>query len=395
MRIEDVDKVKLSKAYDKELLILKLRFTQLWDKNFKGNDTAVVGSLNRNSFLKNYKLLLDEMNSRKIEKSTSDIDRAAFKKAMTVNKFGIDVSDFEDIVLSSDCVVVDANLVNNVVEFVKQKQEEFLDAMVLEDPEEFESAYIPLYDLVLKAKPSTIVIEVLKPYPNEHSARLQDPDKFDSKSFRRTKGGTLYGSKKVPSTISIIWGKLTGKAKPSNPPIPQALRFPTKSWTVTKAKKWLADNEIKFTVFENATKTSKKLLSKTSKDEVSAEAEDKFISVYPIDKADTDEHVLCGIVYEPDVVDAQGDKANEVEIRKAAYQFMEQVQTFRVMHKGKKVKVKVLESYIAPVDFTVVNKSIKKGTWVLTVRVLDKKIWKAVKDGELNGFSMCGTARTD
>ncbi|KKN28922.1 hypothetical protein LCGC14_0849200, partial [marine sediment metagenome] len=147
MRIEDVDKVKLSKAYDKELLILKLRFTQLWDKNFKGNDTAVVGSLNRNSFLKNYKLLLDEMNSRKIEKSTSDIDRAAFKKAMTVNKFGIDVSDFEDIVLSSDCVVVDANLVNNVVEFVKQKQEEFLDAMVLEDPEEFESAYIPLYDL--------------------------------------------------------------------------------------------------------------------------------------------------------------------------------------------------------------------------------------------------------
>jgi len=195
------------------------------------------------------------------------------------------------------------------------------------------------------------------------------------------------------ATISIIWGKLTGKAKPSNPPIPQALRFPTKSWTVTKAKKWLADNEIKFTVFENATKTSKKLLSKTSKDEVSAEAEDKFISVYPIDKADTDEHVLCGIVYEPDVVDAQGDKANEVEIRKAAYQFMEQVQTFRVMHKGKKVKVKVLESYIAPVDFTVVNKSIKKGTWVLTVRVLDKKIWKAVKDGELNGFSMAGYAK--
>ena len=61
MRIEDVDKVKLSKACDKELLVLKLRFTQLWDKNFKDNDTVAVGSLNRNSFLKNYKLLLNEI----------------------------------------------------------------------------------------------------------------------------------------------------------------------------------------------------------------------------------------------------------------------------------------------------------------------------------------------
>ena len=73
---------------------------------------------------------------------------------------------------------------------------------------------------------------------------------------------------------------------------------------------------------------------------------------------------------------------------------MEEVQALRVMHKGKKVKVKILESYIAPVDFTVVNKSVKKGTWVITVRVLDKKIWKAVKDGELTGFSMAGYAKT-
>ena len=395
MRIEDVDKVKLSKTYDKELLILKLRFTQLWDKNFKDNTTAVVGSLNRNKFLKNYKLLLDEMNTRKIEKSTSDIDRAAFKKAMTTSKYGIDVSDYDDILLASDCVVIDANLVGNVAEFVKQKQEELFDATVLGDADEFESAYIPLYDLVLKAKPNTVIIEVSKPYPNEHSARLQDPNKFDTKSFRRTSGGTLYGSKKVPSTISIIWGKLKDKAKPSDPPIAQALRFPTKNWTVTKAKKWLSDNEIKFISFELAKKTSKKLLSKISKDNVSTEAEDeKFISVYPIDKADTDEHVVCGVVYEPNTVDAQGDKANEVEIRKAAYQFMEEVQTFRVMHKGKKVKVKVLESYIAPTDFTIAKQVIKKGTWVITVRVLDKKIWKAVKDGELTGFSMAGYAKT-
>ena len=107
---------------------------------------------------------------------------------------------------------------------------------------------------------------------------------------------------------------------------------------------------------------------------------EKFVSVYPIDKTDKEEHIVCGVVYEPDTEDAQGDEANEIEIRKAAYQFMEEVQAFKVMHKGKKVKVRVLESYIAPVDFTISKQTIKKGSWLLTVRVREKKHWKAVQD---------------
>lgn len=95
--------------------------------------------------------------------------------------------------------------------------------------------------------------EVLNPYPNEHSARLRDPDDFDPDSYRRTHGGTMYGTKKVPETIDIIWGKLKGKAKPSDPPLPQALRFPIKNWTAVEAKKWLKDNEVKYIKFEEAT----------------------------------------------------------------------------------------------------------------------------------------------
>ncbi|MBA7613757.1 hypothetical protein ES703_21013 [subsurface metagenome] len=95
------------------------------------------------------------------------------------------------------------------------------------------------------------------PYENEHSARLKDPKDFDPKSFRRTDGGTIYGTKKVPKTIGIIWAKLKGKSKPKDPPIPQALRFPTKSWTVQKAKKWLKDNNIKYQKFEPAKKKEK------------------------------------------------------------------------------------------------------------------------------------------
>jgi len=99
------------------------------------------------------------------------------------------------------------------------------------------------------------------PYENEHSARLRNPKDFDPQSFRRTNGGTIYGTKKVPKTIAIIWAKLKGKSKPSDPPIPQALRFPTKNWTVQKAKKWLKDNNIKYQSFEPAKKKEKQSMS--------------------------------------------------------------------------------------------------------------------------------------
>lgn len=91
------------------------------------------------------------------------------------------------------------------------------------------------------------------PYPNEHAARLADPAKFDPDSFRRTAGGTIFGRIKVPETVGIIWGKLKGKAKPSDPPIVRALRFPTKNWTADEAKAWLSKQKIKYQRFEPAT----------------------------------------------------------------------------------------------------------------------------------------------
>jgi len=96
------------------------------------------------------------------------------------------------------------------------------------------------------------LFDVLNPYPNEHAARLRDPGDFDPNTFRRTAGGTIYGTKTVPATISIIWGKLKTANKPADNPIPQALRFPIKNWTAAEAKKWLKDNNINFISFEPA-----------------------------------------------------------------------------------------------------------------------------------------------
>jgi len=95
------------------------------------------------------------------------------------------------------------------------------------------------------------------PYPNEHSARLKDPDDFAADSFRRKADGTIYGKIKVPATIDVIWGKLKGKDAPDDQPIPQALRFPTKDWTASEAKAWLEENKIKYVSFEPAEEKSR------------------------------------------------------------------------------------------------------------------------------------------
>jgi len=56
-------------------------------------------------------------------------------------------------------------------------------------------------------------------------------------------------------------------------------------------------------------------------------------------------------------------------------------------------QVKVLESYLAPTDFTIGELTVRKGTWLLAVRVLSDELWDRVKTGDLTGFSIGGSAR--
>lgn len=95
----------------------------------------------------------------------------------------------------------------------------------------------------------------IKPYPNEHSARIKDTAIFNPDTFRRKKDGTVYRSIKVPATAAVIWAKLKDHDKPSDNPIPQAIRFPITDWTVAQAKTWLKDNNVKYEKFEPAEKS--------------------------------------------------------------------------------------------------------------------------------------------
>lgn len=82
-------------------------------------------------------------------------------------------------------------------------------------------------------------IEMMKPFPNEHAARLKDPGKFIRFRRQNDRGG--------PGVDFIF-----GVAKDQKTEI-QAIRFDKNKFTVAQAKQWLTDHNFKPISFEPAT----------------------------------------------------------------------------------------------------------------------------------------------
>lgn len=317
LRVEDLNQEQLAKASDRELHVLRLRFMGLWNKYFEKSEDIVVGSLNRNNILANYRLLLKTMRNRDLENSTEPIDRQAFKKAMEIKKVGLDIAQFKPVVLDEIAVFIKAD-------FATEESED-IEVIIRSNQDE----------------PNEVLEEAI----------------------------TKMLGKQLDKTCTFIY--TTGFSGDCIPLFNKVLRPACKIEKIEMPKG----------------KDSSKLGKPTF---------EKEMSIIPLLKKDKkEERIVYGIVYEPDEEDTQGDIANAEEIRKAAYQFMEEVQTFKVMHKGSNVRVRVLENYIAPVDFKIEGKSVKEGSWVLVTRILDPKIWKAIKKGKLTGYSMAGYARSD
>lgn len=313
MRIEEVTKQVLVESNDKDLRLLRLRFMQVWNKNFKANIVKTVGSLSRNDLVTKYRLLLTEMQSRSLQHSTEDIDRLVFKKAMQIRKIGIDLDQFETFTDVESYVVIS------------------------KDFREAPKISITIRDYV--------------------SNRSEVLENEISKLFKATvdKGCVFAYSKNLSGEVIPLFHKVLQPVQ-----------------------------EVKQITLEGNQKDDSELGEKQF---------EKSIILVPIIKGD--EHIVYGIVYEPDTTDSQGDAATAEEIKKAAYQFMEKVQVFKVNHEGGEVDVKVLESYLAPTSFSIGKKKVKKGTWILVTRVLDEKVWKDIKAGKLTGYSMAGYAKVN
>jgi len=122
----------------------------------------------------------------------------------------------------------------------------------------------------------------------------------------------------------------------------------------------------------------------------------KMVIYIPIMKADDERREVTGVVLQPEVTDAQGDIISEAVIEKAAGDFLASFNKstkLGLMHKEFNKNFELRQSYVTPSDMVIANKTVRKGAWVMVVRVVDDRIWKAVKDGKITGFSIGGKAK--
>ena len=107
---------------------------------------------------------------------------------------------------------------------------------------------------------------------------------------------------------------------------------------------------------------------------------------YRIIKIDEDQQIVKGVVYSPWVLDSHGHYMSDKEVEKTCHAFLmsgrqDQVD---VMHDNRVINAMVVESYIDHVG----GDDIPPGSWMATTKIFDKSVWKQVKSGALNGYSM-------
>lgn len=103
--------------------------------------------------------------------------------------------------------------------------------------------------------------------------------------------------------------------------------------------------------------------------------------------------IVYGVVLEPDSVDLQDDIAPADEIEKAAHTYLRE---FRVVGEQHSVvaDAEVVESFLAPVDYVADDGTqVKKGSWVMGVKINSPELWDDVEKGVYTGFSIGGQAQ--
>lgn len=123
--------------------------------------------------------------------------------------------------------------------------------------------------------------------------------------------------------------------------------------------------------------------------------EDKDIQkgIAPIVKNQDEERFVFGEVLVPNEIDAHGDIYSADEVRFAAHFFMEKFGNIGLMHeKFINDDAKIIETFVAPVSMTIEGRKVKKGTWLIGMRILKDSLFEDVKAGRLTGFSIGGIA---
>lgn len=125
----------------------------------------------------------------------------------------------------------------------------------------------------------------------------------------------------------------------------------------------------------------------------SSDEEPLYVKDILIKKSDDEQGIVYGIVYAPEQKDTDGDFASADEIIKAAYSFMKERNTTNVdkQHSFENVEAFVAESWIVKENDPVFPDE-PVGSWAVAIKLESDELKKAVKNGDITGLSMAGTA---
>lgn len=122
-----------------------------------------------------------------------------------------------------------------------------------------------------------------------------------------------------------------------------------------------------------------------------ADGKASFTTCGRIVKTDAANHFVTGVVYEPMTEDSHGNYMTEEEIVKACYWYSENGDKVDLQHSFEPLDgCSVVENWVAKADFDIDGEKVKKGTWLMTVKVTDGDVWKGIENGEITGLSMGG-----
>lgn len=96
-------------------------------------------------------------------------------------------------------------------------------------------------------------------------------------------------------------------------------------------------------------------------------------------------------------IDAHGDYVSLSEIRIAKESFNKQLSAQRKLanlwHIYPTDKFDIIESYLLPADATLNGTFVEKGTWLVSLQILDDEMWELIKSNEINGISIGAVAK--
>ena len=414
IKIEDIT-YEILKAIEEnaDLYALRLRFLQLWDKYFDGNCLHSIiqkaGPINRIEFLQKYLLLSDEFKSRNLTFNTHSIDKYLMRKNFLR---GVSPAEIGDIIIAQDCICVQGDILHSpktavtmdisirkdikdflettldgensvIVKAIKNQIDDGVEIKIMDTHVPGEK-HVPLFDLVLRPHGTYTTKTWDTGQVEETNYHIDNVivTTIEAKELRKKDESFVYtckigdidiGSTETTKESFAIGTKLKVEINKNS--------FSDHGEMNLASHKIVESSEDAETTIDDYNKLLKTLFNVKLK---------KFAD-FKINKLHDAQHIAGGIVYEPDVIDLQGDFTDQEEIQKAMYYFMEKQHQMKVMHGGiPRDDIVVLENFQAEVDTIKGGQLLRKGAWYLTVKVNDEGLWQDIESGEITGFSLGG-----